>query len=44
MSVYNSKANYHPVSQLAGHLTNGSYMLPGLFYLMLIIFTIYIYL
>ena len=29
MSVYDSKANYHPVSQLAGNLTNGSYMLPG---------------
>lgn len=29
MSTFNSKANYHPVSQLAGNVTNGSYMLPG---------------
>ena len=29
MSTFNSKAHYHPVSQLAGNLTNGSYMLPG---------------
>lgn len=30
MSTWNSsKANYHPVSQLAGNLPNGSYLLPG---------------
>ncbi len=29
MSTFNSKAHYHPVSQLAGNLTNGAYMLPG---------------
>lgn len=29
MSSFDSKANYHPVSQLAGNLTNGSYLLPG---------------
>lgn len=30
MSQWNSsKANYHPVSQLAGNLPNGSYLLPG---------------
>ena len=29
MSFYECKANYHPVSQLAGNLTNGSYMLTG---------------
>jgi len=45
MSVYNSKANYHPVSQLAGHLTNGSYMLPGLVCLIFYyIYYLYLYL
>jgi hypothetical protein len=29
MSTFNNKAHYHPVSQLNGNLTNGSYMLPG---------------
>ncbi|CAF0782891.1 unnamed protein product [Rotaria sordida] len=29
MSVYDSKANYHPVSTLPGSLPNGSYLLPG---------------
>ncbi|CAF1169240.1 unnamed protein product [Adineta steineri] len=29
MSVYNSKANYHPVSALPGSLPTGSYLLPG---------------
>ncbi|RMZ93413.1 hypothetical protein BpHYR1_046562, partial [Brachionus plicatilis] len=29
MSYLDSKANYHPVSQLAGNLPNGSYLLPG---------------
>lgn len=29
MSYLDSKANYHPVSNLAGNLPNGSYMLPG---------------
>ncbi|CAF0984524.1 unnamed protein product [Rotaria magnacalcarata] len=29
MSVYNSRAHYHPVSTLPGSLPNGSYLLPG---------------
>lgn len=29
MSYLDSKANYHPVSQLAGNLPSGSYLLPG---------------
>ncbi|CAF4089612.1 unnamed protein product [Rotaria sordida] len=29
MSVYDSKANYHPVSTLPGSLPHGSYLLPG---------------
>jgi hypothetical protein len=29
MSVYNNKANYHPLSNLNGHAPSGSYLLPG---------------
>ena len=29
MSLTDNKANYHPISQLAGNLPNGSYTLPG---------------
>jgi hypothetical protein len=29
MSIYHSKANYHPASALPGSLPNGSHLLPG---------------
>ena len=29
MSVYNNKANYHPLSNLNGNAPSGSYLLPG---------------